>query len=179
MTRTPRLLFLAIAGSLLLHLLPFLPGLISSPALPPTSKPMTASLRPPPVQASPLPDIPLLLPEKQKPAVSEKAAKNEKKAPEKSPTHAKTWTQAVRQHLQKLNDEGRFYPEEARRNGIQGEALVYLLIEPGGKVIASRIEQSSGFKILDDAALSAVRSLRALPADAPQETLLPVRFRLR
>lgn len=85
----------------------------------------------------------------------------------------------MRQHLKKLQEKGAFYPEEARRQGIEGETLVLLLIDPNGDVSAARIEQSSGHKILDDAALSAVRSLRSLPADAPQQSLLPVRFRLR
>lgn len=180
MTRTNRLLFLATSGSLLLHLLPFLPELISTPEKKSTAKPMTASLRPPPqTMAAPPPDIPLILPEQPKVKAQEKPAKSEKKPPEKTVPTAKTWTQAVRQHLKKLNDDGLFYPEEARRNGIEGEALVFLLIDSGGKVVAARIEQSSGHRILDEAALRAVRSLHSLPADAPQETLLPVRFRLR
>ena len=183
MTRTSRLLRLAIAGSLLLHLLPFLPEFISSPEKASTAKPMTASLRPPPAlpaSTAPPPEIPLSLPKESKAKAPEKTQKQEKKLPEKTaPTAPKTWTQAVRQHLKKLQDEGQFYPEEARRNGIQGEALVYLMIDPSGKVIAARIEESSGHRILDEAALRAVRSLSSLPADAPQETLLPVRFRLR
>lgn len=180
MTRTHRLLFLAIAGSLLLHLLPFLAELISAPEKKSTTKPMTASLRPAPqAMVAPPPDIPLILPEKPKVKAPDKQAKPEKKPPAKKAPTAKTWTQAVRQHLKKLNDDGLFYPEEARRNGIEGEALVLLLIDTAGKVVAARIEQSSGHRILDEAALRAVRSLHSLPADAPQETLLPVRFRLR
>ena len=182
MTRTHRCLFLAIAGSLLLHLLPFLPELISPLEKKSTAQAITASLRLPPLSAAaPAPEIPLFLPKELKTKPPEKLRKPKIKQPEKSTTAspAKTWTQAIRQHLKKLQDEGQFYPEEARRNGIQGEALVFMLIDASGKVIASRIEESSGHKILDDAALRAVRSLSSLPADAPQQTLLPVRFRLR
>jgi len=57
--------------------------------------------------------------------------------------------------------------------------LVLLITDEGGQVSAARVEQSSGYRILDDAALRAVRSLRSLPADTPHETLLPVRFRLK
>ena len=180
MTRTNRLLPLAIAGSLLLHLLSFLPGLISAPEKQSTAQPMSANLRPPPAtpMAAP-PDVPLILPEQPKAKAPEKAAKAEKKPRDNSAATPKTWTQAVRQHLKKLNEEGLFYPEEARRNGIEGEALVFLLIAADGKVSAARIEESSGHRILDEAALRAVRSLHSLPADAPRETLLPVRFRLR
>ena len=57
--------------------------------------------------------------------------------------------------------------------------LVLIIIDEDGRVTAARVEQGSGHRLLDDAALRAVRSLRSLPADAPREALLPVRFRLR
>ena len=60
-----------------------------------------------------------------------------------------------------------------------GHRLVLIVISGDGQVTAARVEQGSGHRILDDAALRAVRSLRSLPADAPREALLPVRFRLR
>ena len=53
------------------------------------------------------------------------------------------------------------------------------LLDERGQVSAARVEQGSGQAILDAAALRAVRSLHSLPADAPRETLLPVRFRLK
>ena len=36
-----------------------------------------------------------------------------------------------------------------------------------------------GHAILDEAALRAARSLKSLPADAPRQTVLPIRFRLK
>ncbi len=83
------------------------------------------------------------------------------------------------QHLRKLNDRGLFYPQEAIERGLEGEVLVLIVIDESGSVVAARVEQGSGHRILDDAAVKAVRSLRSLPADAPREALLPVRFRLR
>jgi protein TonB len=71
------------------------------------------------------------------------------------------------------------YPPEAIERGLQGEALVLLFLDPSGNVIAARLESSSGHALLDDAAVRAARSLRSLPASAPREALLPVRFRLR
>lgn len=71
------------------------------------------------------------------------------------------------------------YPPEAIERGLQGEALVLLFLDASGNAIAARIESSSGHALLDDAALRAARTLRALPASAPREALLPVRFRLR
>ena len=63
--------------------------------------------------------------------------------------------------------------------GEQGEVLVLLILNSEGQVVGSRIEQGSGYPRLDEAALRAVRSLRGLSEDAPRETLIPVRFRLK
>ena len=71
------------------------------------------------------------------------------------------------------------YPAEAIERGLQGEALVLLFLDESGNAVAARLEASSGHPLLDDAAVRAARTLRALPASAPREALLPVRFRLR
>ena len=71
------------------------------------------------------------------------------------------------------------YPPEAVERGLQGEALVLLFLDASGNAIAARLESSSGHALLDDAAIRAVRTLRALPDSAPREALVPVRFRLR
>jgi protein TonB len=71
------------------------------------------------------------------------------------------------------------YPREAIERSIEGEATVLLFLDESGDVIAARLEKTSGYALLDDAAVRAARSLRALPAGAPREALLPVRFRLR
>lgn len=72
-----------------------------------------------------------------------------------------------------------FYPPEAIERGLEGEALVMLFLDAAGNAIAARIESSSGHAILDAAAVRAARTLRSLPASAPREALLPVRFRLQ
>jgi protein TonB len=71
------------------------------------------------------------------------------------------------------------YPVEAIERGLQGEALVLLFLDASGNATAARLEESSGHALLDDAAVRAARTLRALPSSAPREALLPVRFRLR
>lgn len=138
---------------------------------------MVASLRPPPADPLP-PPPPLTLPEQPKPPPV-KPLPEKRKPPEKPVKAPKTWTQAVKQHLKKLDDAGQFYPQEAIARGLEGEVLVLIVIDENGHVSGARVEQGSGHRILDDAALRAVRSLRSLPADAPREALLPVRFRLR
>ena len=72
-----------------------------------------------------------------------------------------------------------FYPAEAIERGLEGEALVLLFLDEAGNAIAARIEASSGHAVLDAAAVRAARTLKSLPANAPREAVLPVRFRLR
>lgn len=184
-TPTDRRLLIALTLSLLLHGLPWLPGLILAPNKPSTAAiPLSASLRPP---ASPPPAAPpLSLPEPPRPTppAAPQAPAKPPKPPAKAPANSapgrpQSWTQAVRQQLKKLDAQGLFYPAEAIARGLQGEVLVLLIIDENGQVVAARVEQGSGHRLLDDAALRAVRSLRSLPADAPRETLLPVRFTLR
>jgi protein TonB len=179
MTRNEYRLLLALAASLLLHILPLIAQLIPASPPPPKAPPIAATLRQPPPAPLP-PPPPLTLPEQPKPStISPKPPPPRPEQREKPPIAAKTWTQAIRQHLKKLDDSGQFYPEEAIARGLEGEVLVLIIIDESGRVTAARVEQGSGHRILDDAALRAVRSLRSLPADAPREALLPVRFRLR
>ena len=180
MTRNDYRLLLALAASLLLHLLPLVAHLHQASRPPPNAPPINATLRPPPPAPLP-PSPPLTLPEQPKPSASppKPPPPLRPEQREKSPVAAKTWTQAIRQHLKKLDDSGQFYPEEAIARGLEGEVLVLIIIDENGAVTAARVEQGSGHRMLDDAALRAVRSLRSLPADAPREALLPVRFRLR
>lgn len=175
MTRTDYRLFAALVLSLILHLLPFLPAVDFGQKKPSTVASIVAELRPPPaVPATP----PLSLPEPPKPTAANPPVKP-KAEPKSESRGPKTWTQAVREHLKKLDAAGQFYPAEAIAQGLQGEVDVLLVIDETGKVTAARVEQGSGHALLDEAALRAVRSLQSLPADAPRQVVLPVRFRLR
>lgn len=76
--------------------------------------------------------------------------------------------------LAKLN-----YPTLARRRGWSGKVDVAFLIAPDGNVSDLRIEVSSGFPVLDEKALDAVRS--AAPFSPPHIAALlvmPVTFQL-
>lgn len=181
MTWMHRRLALALALSLLLHLLPLVPGWLPPPPESERQPPLEAHLRPPPAA----PQAPLLLPEPPPPATAAaarpapKPEKARKPKPEKTAPPKVEWAAEVKRQLKELDRQGKFYPEEARAQGLEGEAVVLLLLDEAGNAVAARIEQSSGHKLLDDAALRAARSLHSLPAAAPRETLLPVRFRLR
>lgn len=179
MTRMHRRLSLALAFSMLVHTVPFVADFLPPLPEPKRQPPLEAHLKPPAPAAE---QVPLMLPEPPKPANTEaprRPPKPEKIAPAKSPSARTEWTAEVRKQLKDLDRQGKFYPEEARARGLEGEALVLLVLDEAGNAVAARVEESSGHRILDDAALRAVKTLKSLPADAPRETLLPVRFRLR
>jgi protein TonB len=49
------------------------------------------------------------------------------------------------------------YPEVAKEQNAQGTAVVFATIGPNGNVISTRIDQSTGNRLLDAAALTAAR----------------------
>lgn len=177
---THRHLALALTASLLAHGLLLLPP-SAAPRVRPPPPPLQARLQPPPLPA--VPELKLEqaaaepAPQRSPPPVQ--AASPRPPLPPRQASRPVTWTEAVRQHLQELQKRGQFYPQAAIAGNQQGEVLVLLLLDERGHVTAARVEQGSGYPLLDAAALQAVRSLSALPADAPRQTLLPVRFKLR
>ncbi|NOT52981.1 MAG: energy transducer TonB [Deltaproteobacteria bacterium] len=74
------------------------------------------------------------------------------------------------------------YPMLARRRGDQGVVLLRVHVRVDGSVMTAEIKQSSGFSLLDDAALQTVReSWRFIPArlgDVAVESWIevPIRF---
>lgn len=58
------------------------------------------------------------------------------------------------------------YPKIARQNGWQGLVLLEVLVNTRGLVESVRVRKSTGYRILDRAALEAVRSWRFRPARA-------------
>lgn len=76
------------------------------------------------------------------------------------------------------------YPRLARRQGWEGVVRVRVQVAADGQVLAASVARSSGYEVLDEAALAAVRGWRFRPArDAqgrPRADMVevPVRFRL-
>lgn len=180
MTRRYFRLAAAFLCSLVLHATPMLPALLttSSAGKKPPTPPLTVELAPTRPASTPLRlDPPPKADAAATPAT--KATPPKPSPPSKTAPRGPNWVHQVREHLQKLDQQGQFYPRESIALGEQGEVLVLLILNTEGQVIGSRIEQGSGYPRLDEAALRAVRSLRGLPDDAPRETLIPVRFRLK
>jgi protein TonB len=91
------------------------------------------------------------------------------------------WQNALAAHL------GRFkrYPNAARSRGEQGTATVAFTIDRDGRVLSSRIVQSSGSSLLDEETLAMLARAQPMPKPpftAPDSALsfaVPVRFDIR
>lgn len=75
------------------------------------------------------------------------------------------------------------YPAEARRRGQEGVVLLRLVVDATGDVTGVSVAESSGWPLLDMAAVRAARTWRFTPAmnagaARASEATLPVRFRL-
>jgi len=82
-----------------------------------------------------------------------------------------------------LHNPPPFYPLMARHNGYQGTVLVRAEVSVEGNCLQARVEKSSGYAVLDQAALEAVKQWRFLPARRGDQTVaawveVPVTFRL-
>lgn len=134
-------------------------------APPPALLPPEPSEPEPPAQTAPAPTELKPLPPPPPPS----------KAPTPAPTAAaaEITRAASRQVVQHL-----FYPPAAIAQGQQGEAMVMLFLDANGNAMAARLEHSSGYPLLDDAAVQAALAVRSMPDGAPREIRLPVRFRL-
>lgn len=73
------------------------------------------------------------------------------------------------------------YPLMARRRGWQGEVLLAFRIETDGRILDARIARSSGYGLLDKAALTALGKVRRLEHGMPRSFTmqLPVIYRLK
>ena len=76
------------------------------------------------------------------------------------------------------------YPAAARRRRQEGVTLLAVQVTATGRAARVAVKQSSGFKLLDDAAAQAARSWEFEPARIGAEAMeseieVPIRFRLR
>lgn len=75
------------------------------------------------------------------------------------------------------------YPEIARQRGEQGRTVLRVNVGADGLPLQISVAVSSGYKVLDSAAMSAVREWRFVPARSDGMPVaavaeVPVRFRL-
>lgn len=90
-----------------------------------------------------------------------------------------TWHQAIALHL----DRFKRYPAGAPAELSRGEVVLQLVVERTGRVVSSHVVRSSGFPILDAAAMAMLERAAPLPrptVDVPGETFVltaPIVFR--
>lgn len=172
MTRTTYRLALALLLSLLLHISPFIGEFVRLPPTVPPPPPIRAEIRAPALPPPP----PLELDKPEPAAAPAKEATMPKSGKRQTPLP--DWQQEIRRQFKKQQKDGLFYPAEAIAQGLEGEVQVLLVLDENGQLAAARVEHGSGYRLLDDAALKAVRALHSLPADAPRQAVIPVLFRL-
>lgn len=185
------------------------------PEPPPAAPPTEPEPAPPPVpetrpevQPPPLPDAAVALPpSKPRPPERRQAAAKPVQPPEpappvagpsqspstpvpespaapaaaSSPGGARSWQSQVLAHLERHKR----YPRGAQARRQEGVAHVRIRIDRQGRVLSSRLEESSGSALLDEETLALVGRADPLPAppatiEPPQvELVVPVIYRLR
>lgn len=75
------------------------------------------------------------------------------------------------------------YPEIVRRAGIQGTAIVNVLIDASGKILETKTQMSSGNEALDLAAIAAIEGVSWKPAEKDRKPIktwitVPIKFKL-
>jgi protein TonB len=147
-------------------------------------KPVTKRVRrpQPPVpqpQASPAPthrEIPAPAPER--PAITTAS-----RAPDPTAADPAMAVTTLSRKVEYLYNPPPDYPPRARRLGLEGEVLIRTRVLPNGESGELVLGQSSGYALLDQAALEAVRTWRFRPARHGDKEIvswveIPVRFRL-
>lgn len=75
------------------------------------------------------------------------------------------------------------YPTEARKKGWEGKVILRIIVSEDGSVVSVVVDSSSGFEILDNAAVEAVKTWRFMPPQkngeaVPCGLIIPIRFEL-
>ena len=103
--------------------------------------------------------------------------------PNRSSTQNKVAADLIRQKVTIEFSRYFYYPDAARRRNWQGDVVLQFTLLPDGHLNQIRIQQSSGFKSLDEAAVHALQKIEpqhelALLTDASILHILPVSYRL-
>jgi periplasmic protein TonB len=145
--------------------------------LPPPPPPVDLKEKPP-VQVI-APDINITVPIETPPPITNVTTK----APPPPPPAPKAIAPGTPIGIVSKPDVADYYPEQARREGQEGRPQVKLCIGANGKLISAEVANSSGFPLLDEAAIKMAKNMRFKAATSegkPVESCstLPVKFEL-
>jgi protein TonB len=124
--------------------------------------------------------IPIPEPPKPEPPAEEKHATAPPQA-KTTPSSVVRWQSLLAAHIEHFKR----YPIEARSRGDQGTARVAFTIDHEGRLLSSRIVQSSGSATLDKETLAMLARAQPMPrppdqvSDAELTFVVPVRFNIR
>ncbi len=96
-----------------------------------------------------------------------------------------TVTPDYRQSVLLWLEKFRYFPESASRREIEGQTIVRITIAKDGKLLASTVKESSGYELLDTAAIDIVRRAAPYPPipkdvdGASIQLTVPIEFRLK
>lgn len=179
----PLRLILALALSLAVHSALFLTDILKRISVAPPRPALQATLRLPPVTEVPSTD-PLL-----KNTIDPEEAPQVATPPPPPPppvisprppvAQAKSVAKREVQVAQRKLSEHLFYPPEAVARGLEGEVRVIVKLNADGGVDEVSIAASSGYPILDNAAVKAAYAMGRLTGASSRELILPVIFRLQ
>jgi len=143
-----------------------------------TAEPKQAEILPRPVLPAPAsietaPAVAVAAPEVPRAAVESRTAAPPAEAPATPPLFNAAY----------LRNPAPAYPAIARRSGDQGTVMLKVLVSPEGAPVRVELDQSSGSKPLDSAALDAVKGWRFVPARRGAQNIegwvrVPVVFKL-
>ena len=174
----PSRLIIALALSLALHGVLFVPDLLERQTVARPRPALEAMLRLPP-EPEVAPVEPLLkntLDTEETPAAQ--VAPVEPAPIKPAPSTRKTVQRETRLAQRKLS-EHLFYPPEAIALGIEGEVRLILRLGANGEVEDISVAASSGHAILDKAAIKAAYAMGRLTGVTSRELILPVVFQLQ
>lgn len=147
-----------------------------SPASPLPAAPAPATLGTP-TDTSPAPDAPA-------PAKPDRAAGTAALSGQTEPARAAAYTGSqIMATLEEAFSIHFYYPMLARRKGWEGDVTLALRVEIDGRLTGIHVVNSSGHRVLDNAAIDSLSRAHALPLpggalDGGLDMLLPVRYRL-
>lgn len=118
------------------------------------------SITPPIVQA----DVPV--------AASPAPVPMESPVPDPTPSNSLSETTVPPRNPAYLHNPKPIYPMAARRAGYEGKVIVRALIQTDGSAERVEVKKSSGYELLDRAALEAVRKWRFIPAKRGSEPIV-------